>query len=142
MTFLEQELKKMVGKEPAFTEQRYVGNACYGRLTDNIRVKVNFQTGGIADHYDRLKVTLLNRNEGIIDSMVLTFQDVLGIKKTTNPNFRDGVNPHIWSYGRETKWYVYQPGEADYKKMSEAVNTYLEVFKEPVETMQMGQRME
>lgn len=24
MTFLEQELKKMVGKEPAFTEQRYV----------------------------------------------------------------------------------------------------------------------
>ena len=133
MTFLEQELKKMVGKEPAFTEQRYVGNACYGRLTDNIRVKVNFQTGGIADHYDRLKVTLLNRNEGIIDSMVLTFQDVLGIKKTSNPNFRDGVNPHIWSYGRETKWY---------KKMSEAVNTYLEVFKEPVETMQMGQRME
>lgn len=119
-----------------------VGNACYGRLTDNIRVKVNFQTGGIADHYDRLKVTLLNRNEGIIDSMVLTFQDVLGIKKTSNPNFRDGVNPHIWSYGRETKWYVYQPGEADYKKMSEAVNTYLEVFKEPVETMQMGQRME
>lgn len=142
MTFLEQELKKMVGKEPAFTEQRYVGNACYGRLTDNIRVKVNFQTGGIADHYDRLKVTLLNRNEGIIDSMVLTFQDVLGIKKTSNPNFRDGVNPHIWSYGRETKWYVYQLGEADYKKMSEAVNTYLEVFKEPVETMQMGQRME
>ena len=142
MTFLEQELKKMVGKEPAFTEQRYVGNACYGRLTDNIRVKVNFQTGGIADHYDRLKVTLLNRNEGIIDSMVLTFQDVLGIKKTSNPNFRDGVNPHIGSYGRETKWYVYQSGEADYKKMSEAVNTYLEVFKEPVETMQMGQRME
>lgn len=142
MTFLEQELKKMVGKEPAFTEQRYVGNACYGRLTDNIRVKVNFQTGGIADHYDRLKVTLLNRNEGIIDSMVLTFQDVLGIKKISNPNFRDGVNPHIWSYGRETKWYVYQPGEADYKKMSEEVNTYLEVFKEPVETMQMGPRME
>ena len=111
-------------------------------MADNIRVKVNFQTGGIADHYDRLKVTLLNRNEGIIDSMVLTFQDVLGIKKTSNPNFRDGVNPHIWSYGRETKRYVYQPGEADYKKMSEAVNTYLEVFKEPVETMQMGQRME
>lgn len=142
MTFLEQELKKMVGKEPAFTEQRYVGNACYGRLTDNIRVKVNFQTGGIADHYDRLKVTLLNRNEGIIDSMVLTFQDVLGIKKISNPNFLDGVKPHIWSYGRETKWYVYQPGEADYKKMSEEVNTYLEVFKEPVETMQMGPRME
>lgn len=30
MTFLEQELKKMVGKEPAFTEQRYVGKAGKG----------------------------------------------------------------------------------------------------------------
>lgn len=46
------------------------------RLTDQIRVKINFQTGMVADHYDRLKVTLLNRNEGTIDSMVVKFGDV------------------------------------------------------------------
>ena len=99
MTFFERELKKMFGTGAGFSEPRFVGNCCYGRLTDQIRVKINFQTGMVADHYDRLKVTLLNRNEGTIDSMVVKFGDVLGLKKTTNPNFRDGVNPHIWSYG-------------------------------------------
>ena len=43
--------------------------------------KSNFQTGMVADHYDRLKVTLLNRNEGTIDSMVVKFGDVWGLKK-------------------------------------------------------------
>lgn len=97
--------------------------------------------GMVADHYDRLKVTLLNRNEGMIDSMVVKFGDVWGLKKTTNPNFRDGVNPHIWSYGKEIGWYVYQPGKEDYKVLSEAIKTYLQVFQEPEETMQMGQKM-
>ena len=129
MTFFERELKKMFGTGASFSEPRFVGNCCYGRLTDQIRVKINFQTGMVADHYDRLKVTLLNRNEGMIDSMVVKFGDVLGLKKTTNPNFRDGVNPHIWSYAK------------DYKVLSEAVKTYLQVFQEPEEAMQMGQKM-
>ena len=141
MTFFERELKKMFGTGASFSEPRFVGNCCYGRLTDQIRVKINFQTGMVADHYDRLKVTLLNRNEGTIDSMVVKFGDVWGLKKTTNPNFRDGVTPHIWSYGKATSWYVYQPGKEDYKVLSEAIKTYLEVFQEPEEAMQMGQKM-
>ena len=141
MTFFERELKKLFGTGANFSEPRFVGNCCYGRLTDQIRVKINFQTGMVADHYDRLKVTLLNRNEGMIDSMVVKFRDVWGLKNTTNPNFRDGVNPHIWSYGKETSWYVYQPGKEDYKVLSEAIKTYLEVFQEPEEAMQMGQKM-
>ena len=141
MTFFERELKKMFGTGASFSEPRFVGNCCYGRLTDQIRVKINFQTGMVADHYDRLKVTLLNRNEGTIDSMVVKFGDVWGLKKTTNPNFRDGVNPHIWSYGKEIGWYVYQPGKEDYKVLSEAVKIYLQVFQEPEEAMQMGQKI-
>lgn len=141
MTFFERELKKLFGTGANFSDPRFVGNCCYGRLTDQIRVKIHFQTGMVADHYDRLKVTLLNRNEGTIDSMVVKFGDVWGLKKTTNPNFRDGVNLHIWSYGKETGWYVYQPGKEDYKVLSEAVKTYLEVFQEPEEAMQMGQKM-
>ena len=76
MTFFERELKKLFGTGASFSEPRFVGNCCYGRLTDQIRVKINFQTGMVADHYDRLKVTLLNRNEGTIDSMVVKFGDV------------------------------------------------------------------
>lgn len=52
--------------------------------------QINFQTGMVADHYDRLKVTLLNRNEGMIDSMVVKFGDVWGLKKRLIPIFATG----------------------------------------------------
>lgn len=141
MTFFEQELRKLLERGTILAEPKIVGNCCYGRLTDQIRAKIQFQTGLVADHYDRLKVTLINRNEGVIDSLTLKFQDVLGVKQTTNPNFREGVSPHIWAYGRDVSWYVYQPTHEDYKKLSQAMNTYLELFQEPEETMQMGQKM-
>ena len=82
MTKFEQELRRMFDHDAVFPHTRFVGNACYGRLTDQIRVKICFQTGRIADQYDRLNVTLLNRNEGVIDSMVLKFQDIWGRKKS------------------------------------------------------------
>ena len=141
MTFFEQELKKLFGKSEVLQNPKIVGNACYGRLTDQIRVKIQFKTGMISNQYDRLKVTLLNRNERVIDSMILKFQDVWGMKRTANPNFREGVSPHIWADGRDVDWYVYHPGKADYAELSEVVNTYLEVFREPREEMQMGQKM-
>ena len=70
MTKFEQELRKLFDHDKLFSDVRFVGNTCYGRLTDQIRVKVSFQTGIVADRYDRLKITLLNRNEGPIDSLV------------------------------------------------------------------------
>lgn len=141
MTFFEQELRKLFDHDAVFADTRFVGNACYGRLTDSIRVKINFQTGGTSNQYDRLKVTLLNRNEGPIDSMVLRFKDLWGVKATSNPNFRDGVSPHIWDDYGKASWYVYHPNKTDYKQLAEAVGTYLQVFQEPVQGQEMGQKM-
>lgn len=141
MTFFEQELRKLFDHDALFADARFVGNTCYGRLTDSIRVKINFQTGMAAGNYDRLKVTLLNRNEGPIDSTVIYFKDLWGRKPTTNPNFREGVLPHIWDDYGKTGWYVYKPTKTDYKQLAEAVGTYLSVFQEPVQNQQMGQTM-
>lgn len=145
MTFFEQELRRLFDHDTVFADARFVGNACYGRLTDNIRVKINFVTCGIMDNYEALKVTLLNRNEGQIDSMTLRFRDLWGIKKVNNPNFRNGVSPYIWTYNGRTEWYAYQPNRADYNQLAEAVNTYVEVFQEPElqqkSGLQMGQSM-
>ena len=141
MTKFEQELRRMFDHDAVFPHTRFVGNACYGRLTDQIRVKICFQTGRIADQYDRLNVTLLNRNEGVIDNMVLKFQDIWGRKKVSNPNFREGVFAHLWKDGNAVDWYVYHPTEADYQKLAGAVKTYLEVFQEPAEELNQGQNM-
>ena len=141
MTKFEEELRRLFDHDAVFSHTRFVGNACYGRLTDQIRVKIGFQKGFVADQYDRLKVTLLNRNEGVIDSIVLKFADVWGMKKVSNPNFPQGVCAHLWKDGNTVDWYVYHPTEADYQKLAAAVKTYLEVFQEPVEELKMGQNM-
>ena len=141
MTYLEQELQKIFGKDMGLSDIRIVGNACYGRLSGDIRMKAAFATGRVADQYEMLKVTLLNRQEGPIDSMALHFSDLWGIRMVNNPNFRNGVSPHIWKDGRDVKWYVYKPTEADYRQLSGAVSDYLDVFREPVQEPQMGQEM-
>lgn len=145
MTLFEQELRRLFEHDAVFSDARFVGNTCYGRLTDNIRVKINFVDCKVKDNYDALKVTILNRNEGQIDSMVLRFRDLWGMKQTSNPNFREGVSPHLWvDYGKAS-WYVYKPNQGDYKQLAEAVRNYVEVFQEPElqqkSGLQMGQSM-
>ena len=141
MTFFEQELQKLFGKGTGLSDVRIVGNAYYGRLSGDIRVKIHFTNTFSSDNYDALKVVLINRREGPIDSMALHFSDLWGIRMVNNPNFRDGVCPHIWKDGGDVKWYIYKPTEADYRQLSGAVSDYLDVFREPVQEPQMGQKM-
>lgn len=131
----------MFDHDAVFLKTKFVGNVCYGRLTDQIRVKISFQTGTVSEHYDRLKVMLLNRNEGIIDSVVLKFEDLWGRKLVRNPNFPNGVSPHIWRDRENIDWYVYHPTKTDYQQVASAVRTYLEVFQEPAEEQQPEQTM-
>ena len=51
-----------------------------------------------------------------------------------NPNFRDGVIPHMWDDYGKVDWYVYNPNSRDYQKLIDAVSDYLEVFQEQSQT--------
>lgn len=143
MNYFEQELRKLFGNDAAISDKRFVGRAFFGKLTDNLRVRVEFVTMGTADHYEALKATVINRNDGPVDSVTLRFSDLLGKKAVDNPNFSKGVTPYIWKYGEEISWYVYKPNKADYDKISEAINDYLDVYREPkLEMGQSGQTMQ
>ena len=141
MTFFEQELRKLFDHDAVFADARFAGNVCYGRLNEDVRIKARFVTCGCADNYEALKVTLINRREGEIDSSLLRFHDLWGMKKVNNPNFREGVSPHMWVYNGKAEWYAYTPNTADRQQLKEAVQTYLSVFQEPVQEQRMGQAM-
>ena len=99
MTFYEQELRKIIGEQ--YPDATYVGRVCYVRLSDMNRAKIQFVTGSVANQYNALQLTILNRSEGQVDTLRLRFSDLLGTKVTSNPNFRNGVDPHIWDdYGK------------------------------------------
>ena len=128
MTFYERELRKIIGGK--YPDATYVGRACYVRLSDTNRAKIQFVTGIVADHYNAIRVTILNCSEGQVDVLLLRFSDLFGIKNTSNPNFRNGINPHIWDCDGRVDWYVYYPIQHDYEVLSDAVSIYLDVFKD------------
>lgn len=141
MTFFEQELRKLFDHDAVFADARFAGNVCYGRLNEDVRIKARFVTCGCADNYEALRITLINRREGEIDSSLLRFSDLWGRKQTSNPNFKEGVFPHIWDDRGKAGWYVYQPNKADYQQLKNTVQTYLSVFQEPVQEPEIGQKM-
>lgn len=132
MTFYEQELRRIVGD--AYPDATFVGRACYVRLSDMNRAKLQFISTNIASHYDALRLSVLNRNEGQVDALTLRFSDLLGKKQVSNPNFRDGVEPYIWDDHGKASWYVYHPNIRDYQQLTDAVTDYLEVFQEQIQT--------
>jgi hypothetical protein len=138
MTTFEQELRKLFDNDTVFSDTRFVGRTCYGKISDSLRVRAEFVTLGHADKYEALKISLINRTEGAIDNTLLRFKEVLGKKQVDNPNFKEGVDPHLWKYQDELEWYVYKPIPADYKKLVNEVDNYLEVFREPIHEMSQG----
>ena len=113
-----------------YPDATYVGRACYVRLSDMNRAKIQFVTGIVSNQYHALQMTILNRNEGQVDVLRLQLTDLLGRKMTSNPNFSNGVMPHIWDDGGKVDWYVYHPTRQDYEILSGAVSDYLEVFQD------------
>lgn len=136
MTFYEQELRKIVGAR--YSDATYVGRAAYVRLSDMNRAKIWFTTCGISSHYEALQMAILNRCDGQVDSLRLRFADILGVKQVTNPNFREGISPHIWDDHGKPHWYVYHPSSRDYHQLSDAVGEYLSVFQEQKMTPAQG----
>ena len=129
--FFEQELRKLFGDGEIIRSPSFTGRACLGTLGKDLRVRAQFVTSVYADHYDTLKITIWNRTDGPVDTLTLKFKDLLGMKPVpNNPNFRDGVAPHIWNSNRKVEWYAYRPTAADYQVIRQAAGEYLGVFRD------------
>jgi len=128
MNFFEQELRKLAAHCNVIENPVFSGRACYGDLGGDNRIKLQFVTMGVADNYVALKATILNRTDGEVDVNTFRFADVWGRKQVSNPNFKEGFMPHIWTYGLKTEWPVYKPTGADFKQLADAVSAYAEVF--------------
>ena len=135
MNFFEQELRKFFFFFHAFDDVKFIGKACYGTLGEKTRMKLEFVTLGTHQKYEGIKATVIDKNDGVIDTLTLKFSDAWGKKKLNNPNFRDGIEPYIWIYNEKAEWYAYQPTNADYKVMAESVSDYAELFKEQTQEM-------
>ena len=130
-SFYEQELQKLFADGKIISNPKFVGRSCTGKLDADLRVRVQFVTSGFADHYDAISVTVLNRTDGVVDRLRIRLRDVLSQKQVPgNPNFPNGISPHIWEDSGKAEWYAFRPSAADYTAMRQAVDEYLDVFRE------------
>ena len=132
LNFFEQELRKIV--DPIDPDATYVGRACFLRLGEQNRAKLQFTTRGIRDQYEALKMTVMNLQEGEIDNTQLRFSEIFACKGMG----RD-FHPSISDYGSSFAWHLYRPTARDYAALSEAVGAYLEVFQDM--RQEQGQNM-
>lgn len=97
-TTFENELRRIFDDMECFEEgsMKYVGRAFYGKIDDELRLKAQYISRDISNHYSALKLEVIKRNEGVVDSNVIRFEELWGKKHTTNPNFKEGVSPHLW----------------------------------------------
>ena len=88
-----------------------------------------------------LSGALLAQYQGAVDVNILRFGDLLGKKKVSNPNFSDGILPHLWDDYGKVDWYVYQPTQADYRLLAGTVDEYLQVFRRQEEAQEHSPQM-
>lgn len=106
MTVYEQELRKLFEHSDLVDRPQFSGRVCVGDLGKDLRVRAEFLSTHISSQYDAIRLTVLNRTEGVVDRTLLRFQDVWGKKQVpNNPNFRSGVIPHLWDDYGKVEWY-------------------------------------
>ena len=65
--FFEQELRKLFEDGKVIQDPVFVGRACLGGLDTGRQVRAEFVTMGHADHYEALRLTLLDNDLGVVD---------------------------------------------------------------------------
>ena len=143
MNFYESELQRIVRLGVPVSDPKYVGGACYGNLGGDLRLKLQFITQGTHVHYEALKATVINRNDGPVDSAVFNLADVIGTPGMKHPTSGTALKPHIWEDSGNPKWYSYHPNARDYKALCDTVSDYCSVFQaqDMDQGMQMSQQL-
>ena len=84
MTVYEQELRKLFEHGDLVDRPQFSGRVCVGDLGKDLRVRAEFLSTHISSQYDAIRLTVLNRTEGVVDRTLLRFQDVWGKKQVPN----------------------------------------------------------
>ena len=130
MNFFEQELRNMFGSTDIIDSPVYAGRCMLGKLGDDLRVKLQFVTTRIADHYSAIRVDIINKNDGLVDRQTFRMADIIGMRKRKTGD----CEPHIWVYNDKPDWYGHiMPSEK--AQIADTVLGYVEMYQSPSMTM-------
>ena len=94
-----------------------LGGVCYFPINGGNLVKAEFISSG--GSYNGLRLTVLNRNTGPVDSLTVSFWELPRSTRKTPPDC-----------GKKEAWDIYRP-MPDIDALSEVADEYLRLFREP-----------
>ena len=102
MNFFEKELRDLFGSSTTLRDAHYCGRTCLAKLDQDLRVKLQFTSTGYADHYNAIKLAIINRTDGVVDQQLFRFSDI--IDQQHSPGMMS-VTPQIWDDNGKPEWY-------------------------------------
>ena len=121
MTFYEQELEKIFGDSEFLSADTVItGKTLITKIGEDVRAKVDFVTINVHKQYEALRLSIINRTQGVIDTHQFDFVDILGRK--------NGYGPHIWESDGQAKWFRFEPTYSDYRKLQDTVEEYIAMY--------------
>lgn len=103
MNFFEKEMRQMFGDTDIIAEPKFIGKTMLGKLDDELRVKLQFISTNTPKHYDALRVSIINRTDGVVDTETIKFGDTIGLRKDNSGNT---IHPYIWENNNQGMWYT------------------------------------
>ena len=124
MNFYEKQLKRMF---PDFDTQSgdtiFAGKSMISIISNELRAKVEFVTGRVSGQYEGLQLSIINKNEGVIDSQEFKFHEIIGLKGP-----KQDRKPHVWDDNGKASWFVYEPTDAELENIGSKVEEYVWMY--------------
>ena len=134
MTFFEKELHRLFDDSERISDDTvFVGKTMITKIGEDLRAKVQFVNTKISGQYDALRLTIINRQEGTVDSETFKFKDIIDMKGDREP--------HIWEDGQRVDWYIYHPTAYDYNLISDTVEDYISLYADQGYRFDSGMEM-
>ena len=124
MNFYEKQLKRMF---PDFDRQSgdtiFAGKAMLSIISDDLRAKVEFITTRVAGQYEGLRLSIINKHDGVIDSQAFMFHEIVGLKGP-----KKDQKPHVWDDNGKPDWFVYEPTTEELEQIGSKVEDYVFMY--------------
>ena len=131
----ERALRDLFGKSEILSGAVFTGRTCLARLDQDLRVKIQFVTNGIAGDYTAICASIINRRDGVVDKHTFPFRDMVPARQTSQAYGKQ--YPYIWEYQGEPQWYGQPLSVKEKQLVREAILDYVEMYmeQEPVQTV-------
>ena len=81
MNLFENEMRKMFGETDIVTDKKFTGKTMLGKLDDDKLLKLQFISTNSYEHYDAILVSIIGKNEGVLDKETIRFSVAADSKK-------------------------------------------------------------